>query len=77
MTAETSAPYPARFVARGESSIANWRPLAQWVLALPHQIIAWALQYIAGPVALVSWFVIMFTGRLPEEIGRASCRERV
>jgi len=68
MTAETSAPYPARFVARGESSIANWRPLAQWVLALPHQIIAWALQYIAGPVALVSWFVIMFTGRLPEGI---------
>lgn len=68
MTAEMSSEYPARFVDRGESQIANWRPLAQWLLALPHLIIAGALQNIAGPVALVSWFIIMFTGKLPAGI---------
>ena len=46
--------------------IANWRPLVQWLLALPHMIIAGALSYVSLAVSVISWFVILFTGRLPK-----------
>lgn len=57
--------YPATIDVRTPDRIANWRPLVQWILAIPHLVIAGALQYVAQAVAIVSWFVILFTGRLP------------
>ncbi len=58
-------PYPATIDVQTPDRLANWRPLVQWLLALPHLIIAWALEYVTGALAVVSWFVILFTGRLP------------
>jgi hypothetical protein len=46
----------------------RWRPFAQWILALPHLIIAGALESVSGALAFVSWFAILFTGKLPEPI---------
>jgi Domain of unknown function (DUF4389) len=46
--------------------IANWRPLVQWLLAIPHLVILYALQIVSEVVSVVAWFVILFTGRLPE-----------
>ena len=46
----------------------RWRPLVQWIMAIPHLIIAGALGYVAGAVAVVSWFLIVFTGRLPSQL---------
>ncbi len=57
--------YPATIAVRTPETIARWRAVVQWVLAIPHLIIAGALEYVAGAVAVVSWFVIVFTGRLP------------
>jgi hypothetical protein len=57
--------YPASIEVRRPESIARWRPLVQWILAIPHLIIAGALSYVAGAVAIVTWFVVLFTGRLP------------
>ena len=57
--------YPATIDVRTPDRLANWRPLVQWILAIPHLIIAAALEYVAGAVAIVSWFVILFTGKLP------------
>jgi hypothetical protein len=34
-------------------------------LAITHLIIASALEYVTGAVAVISWFVILFTGQLP------------
>jgi hypothetical protein len=58
--------YPASIAVETPDRIEWWRPLVQWILAVPHLIIAGALQYVAGAVALVSWFVILFTGDLPK-----------
>lgn len=58
--------YPATLDVTTPARIANWRPLVQWLLALPHMILAWALGYVTYAVAIVAWFVILFTGRLPE-----------
>ncbi len=68
MAATTGSPYPARFIDNGTDEIANWRPLAHWLLAIPHLFIAGVLGYIVGIVAFVSWFIILFTGKLPAGI---------
>lgn len=62
---EATMSYPATIDARTPEQLDRWRPLVQWILAIPHLIIAWALEYVTGAVAVVSWFVILFTGRLP------------
>ena len=58
--------YPATIAVRTPVRLANWRPLVQWILAIPHLIIAGALGYVAGAVAVITWFAILFTGKLPE-----------
>jgi Domain of unknown function (DUF4389) len=59
--------YPAQFdVPYPEDGIANWRPLVQWLLAIPYLIVAGLLAYVALAVAIVGAFVILFTGKLPE-----------
>ena len=57
--------YPATIEVRTPDKIANWRPLVQWILAIPHMIIARAMEYLAWALAIVSWFAILFTGKLP------------
>jgi len=57
--------YPATIDVSTPDRVANWRPLVQWLLAIPHLIIAGALEYVIGAIAVVSWFVILFTGKLP------------
>jgi hypothetical protein len=58
--------YPATFEVERPERIDNWRPLVQWLLAIPHFLILNALQFVARAVAVVGWFAIVFTGTLPE-----------
>ena len=46
----------------------NWRPFVNWLLAIPHLLIANALGNVANVMAIVSWFSIVFTGRMPNGI---------
>ena len=39
--------YPASIDVRTPDQVARWRPLVQWILAIPHLIIGGALQYVA------------------------------
>jgi hypothetical protein len=61
----TSASYPATFVFAPGPRVANWRPLVHWLLAIPHLAIAYVLGAVAEVIAVISWFAILFTGRLP------------
>jgi len=61
-------PYPAAFASDPPERIANWRPLVNWFLAIPHLLVASALRYAAQVLAVVCWFIILFTGRLPTEL---------
>ncbi|MDZ7678005.1 MAG: DUF4389 domain-containing protein [Acidimicrobiales bacterium] len=53
--------------------MANWRPVVHWLLVLPHMIIAGALSSLGSAVALVSWFIIVFTGELPDGLAKLQC----
>ena len=58
--------YPATIDVETPDKIDNWRPLLQWLFAIPHLIIATAMEYLSQALAFVSWLMILFTGRLPE-----------
>ena len=57
--------YPASLTVETPERVANWRPLLQWLLALPHWIIVQVLAYVSVAISFISWFAILFTGRLP------------
>jgi hypothetical protein len=65
--------YPVDLQLDAPAKVANWRPLVHWILALPHLLIANVLGDVAGVLAFISWFIIVFTGRLPEGIARFQC----
>lgn len=61
-------PYPATLTFDPPERVKNWRPLVNWFLAIPQLLVARALGYVAQILAVVSWFIILFTGRLPGEL---------
>jgi Domain of unknown function (DUF4389) len=60
--------YPAQLEFRADYRIARWRPLAQWLLAIPQLAIAWALSYLRNVLTLISLFTVLFTRRIPKPI---------
>jgi hypothetical protein len=72
MQASPSA-YPATFSFDPPERVANWRPLVQWILAIPHLAIQSALGTVAEFVGVISWFSILFTGRVPEGLVNFQC----
>ena len=60
-----SAPYPATFTFDPPEKVANWRPLVNWILAIPHFVVLYFLNIVSEAISLLSWLVILFTGKLP------------
>lgn len=49
----------------GPLEMPHWRPLVQWLLAIPVAIVsiaAWIVGYIGW---IIAWFAILFTGKMP------------
>jgi hypothetical protein len=63
----TGHPYPASLQVDTPERIARWRPLVQWwLLPIPHWVVLYALGFLSRVVGIISWFVVLITGRLPE-----------
>lgn len=45
--------------------VANWRPLVNWLLAIPHLAILWALQFVVRVLFFISFFTVLFTKKNP------------
>jgi hypothetical protein len=45
--------------------IANWRPLVQWLLGIPHIIVAAVLGMIYGVLVVIAFFSVLFTKQVP------------
>lgn len=58
--------YPARLTVAPGGKIANWRALVHVFMVIPHVIVLYLLGIAAQVVGVISWFVILFTGKLPE-----------
>jgi hypothetical protein len=58
--------YPATLTFDAPEKVANWRPLVQWFLVIPQVFVLYVLGLVSEVVAIISWFVILFTGQLPD-----------
>jgi hypothetical protein len=48
--------------------IARWRPLVQWLLAIPHLLIAYVLRGLRQVLTLISFFTVLFTEQIPRSL---------
>jgi len=63
-----SAPYPLQLEFHADRHITRWRPLVQWLLAIPHLMIAWALRSVRQVLILISLFAVLFTEQIPRPL---------
>src|ERR1051325_3171886 len=64
----TAMPYPVQLEFHAEPHIARWRPLVQWLLVIPHLMIAYALSSLRSVLTLISFFTVLFTKRIPRPL---------
>ena len=60
--------YPVRLHVEYPERIANWRPLVQWLLAIPYLFVASILYWFTGILSFVAFFTVLFTKRIPREL---------
>jgi hypothetical protein len=60
--------YPVRLNVEYPERIANWRPLVQWLLAIPYLLVAGVLYWLTAILSIVAFFTILFTKRIPREL---------
>jgi hypothetical protein len=58
--------FPLQLDLDAPDTIARWRPLVHWLLAIPQWIVLYALGLVEGVVWILSFFAILFTGKMPE-----------
>ncbi len=61
--------YPVNIEVAGVLEVPRWRPLVNWLLVIPHLVWLWVLTIGLLVLAIISWFAILITGRLPEGWG--------
>jgi hypothetical protein len=57
--------YPVRLDIEYPEHIANWRPLVQWILAIPYLFVAAVLYWLTGVLTFIAFFTILFTKQIP------------
>jgi hypothetical protein len=61
-------PYPAQLEFNADQHISRWRPLVQWLLAVPHLLVAQALNTLRNVLTLISLFTVLFTKEIPRPL---------
>jgi hypothetical protein len=61
-------PYPAQVEFHGDRHITRWKPLVQWLLAIPQVMVASALRSLREVLILISLFTVLFTERIPRAL---------
>jgi hypothetical protein len=63
-----SIPYPVQLDFQADHHITRWRPLVQWLLAIPHLLIANVLRTLRQILTVISLFTVLFTERIPRPL---------
>ncbi len=64
--AASGAGFPLQLELDAPVAIARWRPIVQWFLAIPHFVVLYVLAIVQRVVFIISFFAILFTGKMPE-----------
>jgi hypothetical protein len=60
--------YPVRVDIAYPEHMARWRPLVQWLLAIPYLFVGYFLYWLTGVITFVAFFTILFTKRIPRSL---------
>ena len=60
--------YPVQLEFHGDPHIARWRPLVQWLLAIPQLLIVNVLSSLRNVLTLISFFTVLFTKTIPRPL---------
>jgi hypothetical protein len=60
--------YPVQVEFNRDYRVANWRPLVNWLLAIPQLIVVSVLQYVWYVLVIISFFAILFTKKIPSGV---------
>jgi len=63
-----SMTYPVSVDLTAENRLARWRPLVQWLLAIPHLAVAYVLKTLRQLLTAVSFVTVLFTKRIPRSV---------
>lgn len=63
-----SVPYPLQLDFQADRHISRWRPLVQWLLAIPHLLVASVLRSLRQVLTLISLFTVLFTEQIPRSL---------
>jgi hypothetical protein len=63
-----SADAPVRLDFSGPLEVSRWRPLINWIIAIPHFLVLWVLGVLAGVCLFVSFFTVLFTKQIPPQL---------
>ena len=63
-----AVPYPAQLEFDADLHITRWRPPVQWLLAIPHLMVAQALNTLRGVLTLISLFTVLFNKEIPRSL---------
>ena len=63
------ANYPVTAGLDAPLTIARWRVIGNYILAIPHLIFLYVLHIVVSVLVFVAWFIVVFTGQMPEGIG--------
>jgi Domain of unknown function (DUF4389) len=60
--------YPVRLNIEYPERVDNWRPLVQWLLAIPYLFVAGILYWITGLMTVAAFFTVLFTKQIPRGV---------
>lgn len=60
--------YPVRLGFDRGLDVDRWRPIVNWLLAIPQIIIVYVLSLVERALAILSFFLVLFTTEIPEPI---------
>ncbi len=63
-----SNPYPVQLTLDSETQLARWRPLVQWLLAIPHLFVVSVLTSLRHVLTAISFVTVLFTKRIPRSL---------
>ena len=65
--------YPATFEFNAPEKVARWRVIGNLILSIPHIIVIYLLGIVGTVIDILSWIVIVLTGKLPAGLAGVSC----
>jgi hypothetical protein len=60
--------YPVQVELNRGYDVANWRPLVNWLLVIPHLIVLYVLGIVFNILVIIAFFAVLFTKKIPTGI---------